>query len=107
MPPKPNLTNAESVVYNCVVNSFNLNDSKKQNFINKRGWDDTMINTAINNGRQGTSINMSNGKPCTVYTYPCTTNQYVVIENESRSIVQVSNFYDSGWIPDSRIVWDP
>jgi len=31
----------------------------------------------------------------------------VVIENNTKSIVQVSNFYDSGWIPDPRIIWDP
>ena len=50
---------------------------------------------------------MSNGAPCTVYSYPGTNNQYVVIENDSLSIVQVSNLNDSGWIPDLRIVWDP
>lgn len=32
-------------------------------------------------------------------------NQYVVIENSRRCIVQVSNLYDLGWIPDSRINW--
>lgn len=72
-----------------------------------RGWNSDMISNAINNGKQGTSVNIANGAPCTAYCYPGTNNQYVVIENESRSIVQVSNFYDSGWIPDQRIVWDP
>lgn len=90
-----------------VNNTYNLNGSKDSNYVSKRGWNSDMISNAINNGKQGTSVNMANGAPCTVYCYPGTNNQYVVIENESRSIVQVSNFYDTGWIPDSRIVWAP
>ena len=85
--------------------AYNLNGSKNENYINKRGWDDTKINQALNNGKQGVSINMSNGASCTVYRYPNTHNQYIVIENNTNSIVQVSNFNDPNWIPDSRIIW--
>ena len=87
--------------------SFNLEGSKNEDYINKRGWDFSKIDYAIKNGKQGTSINMANNSPCTAYLYPGTTNQYVVIDNDTKSVVQVSNFNDSGWIPDFRIVWDP
>ena len=86
--------------------SYNLNGSKDSNYLAKRGWSGDMINTAINNGKQGTSVNMANNEICSVYTYPGVGNQYVVIEDSSGSVVQVSNFNDPNWIPDSRIVWD-
>ena len=87
--------------------SYNLNGAKNSQYISKRGWNDEMINSAIRNGPKGTSINMANDAPCTVYSYPGISNQYVIVENESRSIVQVSDFNNSSWIPDFRIVWDP
>ena len=85
--------------------SYNFNGSKSEIYVGKRGWDALKIGDAIKNGIQGTSINMANGAKCTVYCYPGTTNQYIVIENISRNIVQASNMNDVGWIPDSRIVW--
>lgn len=66
-----------------------------------------MINSAMDNGIQGTSINMANGNPCLVYCYPGMDNQYVVIDGVTNSIVQVSKFSDLGWQPDSRIIWTP
>ena len=87
-------------------NSYNLNGTKNQDYINKRGWNDEMIKTAINNGPQGSSINMANDELCTVYCHPNMRNQYVVIEDASRSIVQVSDFNNSDWRPDWRIIWD-
>jgi hypothetical protein len=87
--------------------TFNLDGAKDNKYVTKRGWTTDLINTAINNGPKGTSVNMANGAQCTVYCYPGTSNQYAVIENESRNLVQLSNFNDSGWIPDSRIQWDP
>jgi RHS repeat-associated protein len=87
--------------------SYNLNGAKNSNYVSKRGWDEIKINTAISNEVQGTSINRANGKPCVVYRYPGTKNQYVVVESGTRSIVQLSNFYDEGWIPDSCIIWYP
>ena len=86
---------------------YNLDGDKNQKYLDKRHWDKDMIEKAINNGKKGTSINAANGKPCTVYRYPGTQNQYVVIENKTRNIVQVSDFLDQGWKPDGRIVWDP
>ncbi len=87
--------------------SCNFNGSKNEAYAIKRGWNSAKIDYAIQNGKQGTSINMANGAPCTAYRYPGTSNQYVVVENNTRSLVQVSNLNDPGWIPDARIVWDP
>ena len=87
--------------------SFNYNGSKSEQYVNKRGWTDDMINEAITNGQKGTSINAANGATCSVYGYPGTDNQYVVIDDTTDSIVQVSNFNDSGWIVDGRIRWAP
>ena len=85
--------------------SYNLNGSKSEMYISKRGWDTLKIDDAIKNGVQGISINMANGAQCTVYRYPGTINQYIVVENISRNIVQASNLNDAGWIPDPRIIW--
>ena len=87
--------------------SYNLNGAKNANYVSKRGWDQIKINKAISNEVKGTSINRANDAPCVVYRYPGTTNQYVVVESGTRGIVQLSNFYDEGWIPDSSIIWLP
>ena len=84
---------------------YNFNGSKDFNYVYNRGWNHAKITNAINNGKQGTSINIANDALCTAYRYPNADNQYVVIENGRRCIVQVSNLYDLGWIPDKRINW--
>ena len=83
---------------------YNYDGAKDENYAAKRGWDDSKINSAINAGAVGTSTNLANGAACTVYCYPGT-SYYVVIENISRSIVQLSEFGNDDWIPDSNIVW--
>ena len=87
-------------------NRFNLNGSKGESYVKKRGWTTDSINAAINNGRMGTSINKANGQPCTVYCYPGT-KSYVVIEDGTGSLVQASQFGDPDWYPDGSIIWDP
>ena len=86
---------------------YNLNGAKGIDYVNKRGWTDDMINDAILYGQRGTSVNKANGASCTVYLYPGTQNQYVVIENNTGHLVQLSKFVDAGWIPDSTIIWAP
>ena len=94
-------------MHNANCANWNLNGKKNQAYLDKRGWTADMIDMAIENGPKGTSINLANGSACTVYLYPGTGNQYAVIENDSRSIVQVSDFSDSGWFPHPDIIWDP
>ena len=96
----------EVLVHNDCDN-YNYGGAKNQANATKRGWNDRMINEAIANGKKGSSINMANNELCSVYTYPGRPDQYVVIENSSRNIVQFSDFSDWGWKPDPRIVWDP
>ena len=86
---------------------YTLNGAKGVDYVNKRGWTDDMINEAICFGNRGSSVNMANGASCTAYLYPGTQNQYVVIENYTRNLVQLSKFTDTGWIVDPRIVWYP
>ena len=86
---------------------YNFNGRKDRNYIEKRGWTDEKINNAINNGKQGISKNMENNNICSVYRYPGIDNQYVVIDDVTKSIVQVSDFKDMAWVVDSRIMWFP
>ena len=88
------------------TSNYNLDGAKSSSYVANRGWSDNMINTAIETGKRGTAINRANEAACTAYLYPGTKNQYVVIENTSRSVVQVSDFFDTGWIVDSSIKWD-
>ena len=87
--------------------SFNFNGRKSEAYAAKRGWTNDAINEAVSNGRIGTSINKSNFELCTVYGHPTMPGQYVVIENKSRSIVQLSNLKDPYWILDPEIILDP
>ncbi len=85
-------------------NAYNYSGGKNESYTQKRGWTDQSIRHAIQNGRQGTTTNRA-GEACTAYGYPGIDNQYVVINNSTRSIVQVSNLNDPGWIVDDRIIW--
>ena len=87
---------------------YNYNGRKTEAYVKNRGWTDEMIRYAMKNGKQGTTINVANNNaPSTAYQYPGISNQYVVIDNSTGSIVQVSDFYDSGWKVDPRIQWSP
>ena len=86
---------------------YNYNGLKNEKYVSKRGWTDDMIRYSIKSGQRGTSVNMATNSSCTAYRYPGTNNQYVIIDDSTRSIVQVSNFNDTGWIPDGRIQWLP
>ena len=87
-------------------NAYNLNGGKDDKYLHKRGWTDQRLRHVIHNGRQGVSTTKS-GELCTAYGVPGLDNQYVVINNSTRSVVQVSNLYDSGWIVDDKIKWAP
>ena len=72
---------------------YNYNARKNEGYVQNRGRTDEMIRDAMQNGEQGTSVNAANNNAsCTVYRYPGTSNQYVVIDNTNGNIVQVSDF---------------
>lgn len=87
-------------------NAYNYSGGKTENYTRKRGWTNQSIRNAIHNGRQEITENRA-GDLCTAYRYPGVDNQYVVINNSTRSIVQASNLFDANWIVDGRIVWIP
>ncbi len=62
------------------------------------------IHDAIEAGAMGQSVNKTNGQHCTVYCYP-NTGYYVVIETESRNVVQCSEYGNDEWVPDNSIIW--
>ena len=86
---------------------YNYNGLKNEQYVQDRGWTDEMIQYAMKAGTSGTSVNAANNNSCTAYLYPGTNNQYVVIDDTTGSIVQVSDFNDPGWIVDFRIQWTP
>ena len=85
-------------------NAYNYSGGKTEKYTQKRGWTDQSIRHTIHNGRQGITENRA-GNPCTAYRYPGSDNQYVVVNSSTRSIVQVSDLFDSNWIVDGRIFW--
>jgi len=67
----------------------------------KRGWTSALIRDTIlkNVGRK--AVNRATGKAATAYF--TSTGAYVVIENASKEIVQISDRFDKNWIVDASI----
>nr|WP_246641803.1 colicin E5-related ribonuclease [Paraburkholderia edwinii] len=87
-------------------------DKKIADQLGERGWTESDIQAAIKNGPTGTSVdNRSAGKspdgvarsdPATVYGSP---NGYVVVNDRTGEVVQVSDKTDPDWVADGRIKW--
>lgn len=69
--------------------------------MSKRGWTQSLIKETIlkNVGRK--AKNKATGKVATAYF--TSSGAYVVIDNVTKEIIQISNRYDSGWIIDETI----
>lgn len=89
-------------------------DGKIKGQIGKRGWTEQEIKDAVNKGPKGSSIDKRGPKktppdylgrndPATVYGKP---GEYVVINDRTGEVAQVSDKTDKGWIDDSRIQWE-
>lgn len=76
---------------------------KNDNYVKKRGWSYDQIDDAINRGVKGTSTNMATGNPCSVYLSE--NGSYVIVDDVTNELVQLSKFGDPTWIPDPRIIW--
>ena len=70
------------------------------------GWTYDTIDQAVSNGRIGCAINKATGNPSTVYGHPEYAGHYVVIDDVTSSIVQLSNLKYAVWYPDSTIIFD-
>ncbi|WP_319022350.1 colicin E5-related ribonuclease [Burkholderia sp. Z1] len=87
-------------------------DSKIGGQLEARGWTQKDVQTVVSEGPVGTTMdNRSAGKtpdglprndPASVYG---SKNGYVVVNDRTGEVVQVSGKNDPGWIPDSRIKW--
>lgn len=87
-------------------------DGKIGGQLEGRGWTQQEVQAVVNEGPVGTTMDSrSSGKtpdglprndPASVYG---TKNGYVVVNDRTGEVVQVSGKNDPGWIPDSRIKW--
>ncbi len=86
--------------------TYNFNGNHNEWYMQSHGWTHDTIREAIGNGRIGSATNKANGNAATVYGHPEFAGHYVVIDNVTRSIVQLSNLKYSVWYADSTIVLD-
>jgi hypothetical protein len=83
-------------------------DAKISDQINQKGWTESEVRDMAKSEPTGTSVDNTNGKvgekgePSTVYGEP---KRYVVVNDKSRSVVQLSDRKDPNFVPDSRIQW--
>ncbi|HCQ9178616.1 TPA: hypothetical protein SG288_000160 [Proteus mirabilis] len=78
-----------------------------------RGWSEKDIQDVIAKGAKGKSVDQRRPKntddglgrndPATVYGEP---GKYVVVNDRTGEVAQVSNKNDPRWIDDSRIQWE-
>lgn len=70
--------------------------------MNRRGWDGSSIDDTISNPHATSpAINKTTGGGSTAYFNK--DGSYVVRDNASNNIIQISNRNDPNWIPDSTI----
>lgn len=79
----------------------------------ERGWTEDDIKNTVSNGATGTSFDKRSPKktppdylgrndPATVYGSP---GKYVVVNDRTGEVTQISDKTDPGWVDDSRIQW--
>jgi len=88
-------------------------DEKIRDQLKKRGWTEEEIEnltgsneptgvTTDNRGPAKTEDGEGRNDTASVYGKP---SEYVVVNDRTKEVVQVSNKTDPGWIDDSRIEW--
>ncbi|WP_354678914.1 colicin E5-related ribonuclease [Cupriavidus plantarum] len=80
--------------------------------LDARGWTEQGVRTVISQGAVGTTTDnrsaakspdgLQRSDPASVYG---SKNGYVVVNDRTGEVVQVSGKNDPSWIPDSRIQW--
>jgi filamentous hemagglutinin len=73
--------------------------------LSARGWTEHEIRAAVDRGPTGRSIDHTGGRSDPASVYGSKQDGYVVINDRTGRIVQISDRNDPGWIPDSRIEW--
>jgi hypothetical protein len=88
-------------------------DQKIRDQMPERGWTEDDIKNTVSNGATGTSFDKRSPKktppdylgrndPATVYGSP---GKYVVVNDRTGEVTQISDKTDPGWVDDSRIQW--
>jgi filamentous hemagglutinin len=70
-----------------------------------RGWTEHEIRAAVDRGSIGRSIDHAEGESNPATVYGSKQGGYVVINDRTGRVVQISDRTDPGWLPDSRIEW--
>jgi hypothetical protein len=88
-----------------VFGSGTKSATKLLNQMNARGWtEETVKKTVSNPFTTRSSTNLSNNNPATAYFNK--DGSYVVVDDITKEVMQISNKLDPKWIPDSNII-DP
>lgn len=70
-----------------------------------RGWTEQEVRDAVAEGPIGISTDNTDSKSDTATVYGSRQGGYVVVNDVTRRVIQISDRNDPGWVPDSRIVW--
>ncbi len=77
-------------------------NQKINNQMDKRGWTNQSINNTVQNPyRTSDALNKATGNPATAYFND--DGSYVVVDNYTNAVIQISDRYDPNWVPDSTI----
>jgi len=71
--------------------------------LNARGWTEHEIRAAVDRGPIGRSIDHTGSRTDSATVYGSKQGGYVVVNDRTGRVVQISDRNDAGWIPDSRI----
>ena len=110
VPPPPVVTPAQTANPNPNPNNQNQNGKNKlsrkiQNQMAKRGWTEQSIDqTTSQPVHTSASQNMATGNAATAYFNA--DGSYVVVDDVTNEVTQISDRTKPNWVPDSRIV-DP
>ena len=78
-------------------------DDKISKQMDRRGWSKDMIDDVVNDPYTTRSaLNKANNNPATAFYNKA--GDYVVRDNITEKIIQISKYGDRGWIPDSTII---
>jgi filamentous hemagglutinin len=105
---------SEGVREGTAVNSDNvIIDNKIGSQLEARGWTEQEVQAVVKQGPVGTTMDsrsaaktpdgLPRNDPASVYG---SKEGYIVVNDRTGEVVQVSNKDDPSWIPDSRISWN-
>jgi hypothetical protein len=70
-----------------------------------RGWTEQEIRVAVSRAPIGHSVDNTGGRSDPATVYGSRFGGYIVVNNITSHVVQISDKTDPGWVPDSRIDW--